>query len=130
MSATSAVAKQLYQDAYTTITVNEPGWASLYHIYQTMYRVFVTQIVTRLLSPDGSVEVSRIATPTSYLYTQYEIGRATQFMGITRIGSVLSPSLVLSQPVPAAPLASATPAAATPKTVSLVVPGVPMPAAV
>ena len=121
----SAVARQLYQDAYTSITVNELGWVSLYNIYQTMYRLFVTQIVTRLLSPDGSVEVSRIVTPTSYLYTQYEIGRATQFMGVTRIGGGLSPSLVLSQPVPAAPLASATPATPTPKSVSLIVPSVP-----
>ena len=125
MSATSAVAKQLYQDAYTTLTVNDLGWASLYHIYQTLYRVFVTQIVTRLLSPDGSVEVSRIATPTSYLYTQYEVGRATQFMGVTRLGGSVASSLVLPQPVPAAPLVSATPATPTPKSVSLVVPGVP-----
>jgi hypothetical protein len=121
----SAVARQLYQDAYTSITVNELGWVSLYNIYQTMYRLFVTQIVTRLLSPDGSVEVSRIVTPTSYLYTQYEVGRATQFMGVTRIGGGLSPSLVLSQPVPVAPLASATPATPTPKSVSLIVPSVP-----
>jgi hypothetical protein len=70
---------------YGVKEIADPGWVSYFRVYETVVRRYVTKIVSRLLSPDGSVELSRIEIPTSYLETEYVKDRTSQYLGITKI---------------------------------------------
>ena len=72
-------------NVYGVKEIADPGWVSYYRVYETVVRRYVTKIVSRLLSPDGSVELSRIEIPTNYLETEYVKDRTSQYIGITKI---------------------------------------------
>lgn len=94
---------------YRVKEVSDAGWVYYYRVYETVVRRYVTRILSRLLSPDGTVEVSRIEIPTSYLETEYVRERTTQYVGVTKIaGSSTASSSVSTQP-PAKPIQIAVP---------------------
>jgi hypothetical protein len=72
-------------NVYGVREIADPGWVSYYRVYETVVRRYITKIVSRLLSPDGSVELSRIEIPTSYLESEYVRDRTSQYIGLTKI---------------------------------------------
>jgi len=77
--------ERLVINEYGVKEVSDVGWVSYYRVYETVVRRYVTRIVSRLFSPDGSVEVSRIEIPTSYLESEYVKDRTSQYIGVTKI---------------------------------------------
>ena len=79
---------------YSTIYVSE------FKIYETVVRRFITKIISRYVTPDGT-EVTRIEVPTSYLETEFVAGRLTRFAGMRPVP--IPPGQrreILPQPVP------------------------------
>jgi hypothetical protein len=98
---------------YGVKEISDVGWVSYYRVYETVVRRYVTKIVSRLFSPDGSVEVSRIEIPTSYLESEFVKDRTSQYIGVTKIaggtGYATQPSTQPSTPAKGAPTPSIQP---------------------
>jgi hypothetical protein len=94
---------------YRVREVSDVGWVYYYRVYETVVRRYVTRILSRLLSPDGTVEVSRIEIPTNYLETEYVRDRTTQYVGVTKLAGSSTTSVSGSTQTPASPIAIAVP---------------------
>jgi len=95
---------------YRVREVTDLGWVHYYRVYETVVRRYVTRVLSRLLSPDGTVEVSRIEIPTNYLETEYVRDRTTQYIGVTRIAGSGTTSAARPTHPPANPITIAVPA--------------------
>jgi len=89
---------RVVEEAPKTAVVEERGWVSLYRLISTVVRTIVTQVIVRLMSPDGTVEVSRYVLPTRYVEREAVRSVATVFVGVKRPQVQTQPS-----PVPPAP---------------------------
>jgi hypothetical protein len=99
---TRAVQEQLVER-----TIRETGWISRFRIIETLVRVIVTRVTVELVGPDGTTVVSRYATPTRYVETEYTRDRTTVFLGFTRIAQPTPPFTI--QPVTPAPVPVTSP---------------------
>jgi hypothetical protein len=96
---------QLVQEQLIERTIRETGWVSRFRIIESVIRVVVTRVTVELMDPNGTTVVSKYATPTRYVETEYR-RRTTVFLGITRIAQpvttqpVTPPQPITTQPVP------------------------------
>ena len=100
-------------ERFSERTVRVGGYASKFKVFETVYRVVVTRVLSELLSPDGSVLTS-FYIDTRYIETEYAGDKITKFLGLTRIAElpqvvppprapVEKPVLPLPIPVPGQP---------------------------
>ena len=88
-------------------TERSRGWVTKYRLINTVVRVVVTKLTYILLSPDGTVEVSRYVLPTRYVETEYSLTPLTQFIGVVKleeaIGATTPTKEIAPTPAPAPP---------------------------
>ena len=93
-----------YEPAIVTVerhverTVTSKGWVTKYRLIGTTVRVVVTKITYVLLSPDGTVEVSRYVLPTRYIETEYSLTPVTQYLGVVRLEEAIGVATPVTTP--------------------------------
>lgn len=103
---------QVVQEQLVERTIRETGWVSRFRIIESRIRVIVTRVTVELVGPDGTTVVSKYATPTRYVETEYS-RRTTVFLGVTRIAPQFTIQPVTTAPVPVTGPAQLAPGTAT-----------------